>query len=791
MKGKLYLHLFTAAIFFYGTSVAQEPNVETYHRSAGKYLQSLKSPASPSSPVSPNTTGNSGTGSNIDVNYYRCDWTIDPSVSKNISGIVTVYFKTTVSNVSQITFDLNSSVFGTPVARYHGAVITSTFSATDIFRVTLPSAIAAIGTQDSVSITYAGTPPGVNGQEEGFQRGESSPAGSGNWFIYTLSESYEDKDWWPCKADMQDKADSMDINVTVPNAYWVAANGKLVDSAINGANRTFKYKHRYPVATYLVGLGIAKYNRHHRGFVTIAGKNVPVMYYTYPNMSAGTLSTALAQMDISKTELVEFSNKYGPYPFANEKHGYYQHNWGGGIEHQTFSGMSSGSMISWSVIAHELAHQWFGDKVTFATWNHLWLAEGFAKYSEALAAELIPAIGASHVSHLGGIKGVARNCSTTTVLLNAASIANSNAIWTANNDNAIYQRGAMIVSMLRTMMGDARFFQGCRDYLNDPLLAYKSATTADLQRNLENQLYGVNLTPFFNAWVNGSGTPNYSGQYYINGKTIQFTLTQTRSPGGAPFMPMPVVIKIANAAGTIDTSVVIYHHSSTQLAYAGIPEGMGPIGQGFISYNLSFTPFTVTIDPDNKTMATGSLSGTGTPLDINILSFTANKTTTGNQINLTIANSEPIEKVILLKSQNGADFIDAGLMSKTNMSGSMNNYLFNDVLPFAPVTFYRAKIYTTGRQEYSGIVKVRQSLSKDLIISPNPAIDVVNISFDNSSRDKATVRLINADGKVMSEATTNNEFIHFDVSNLAAGIYMAQVIKAGQVTGTDKFLVRH
>jgi len=254
---------------------------------------------------------------------------------------------------------------------------------------------------------------------------------------------------------------------------------------------------------------------------------------------------------------------------------------------------------------------------------------------------------------------------------------------------------------------------------------------------------------------------------------------------------MPVVIRIANAAGTSDTSVVIYHHTAAQLGYAGDVFGTGPAGNAFITYNLSFVPATITFDPDNKTMATGTISNTGTPLGISILSFNANQTTTGNQVNLSISNNEPIEKVILLKSPNGTDFIEAGLMSGTNISGSMNNYLFNDVLPFAPVSFYRAKIYTTGRQEYSGIVKVQQSGNKDLTISPNPAIDVVNISFDNSNRDKATVRIINADGKVMSEATTNNDFIHFDLSNLAAGMYMAQVIKAGQVTATNKLLVRH
>ncbi len=760
---------------------------ETIHRHTNNHFNS---------PTSENSTGNSGTGANINVVYHRCDWTISPNVSKNISGTVTTYFKTIAANVSVLTFDFNKTSFnnGSLAVTYHGTPCTTSFpgsGAIDTITINLPSTITTIGTLDSVSITYSGTPPAVSGQAEGFQRGQD---GLGNWYIYTLSESYEDRDWWPCKADMQDKIDSMDINVTVPwtgaNTYWVAAPGVLTDSTITGVTRTFKYKHRYPITSYLVALGVAKYDRYHRGTVNISGKNVPVVYYTFPDMTGGTLTTALNRMDISKTELVEFSNKYGPYPFADEKHGYYQFGWGGGMEHQSFSAMSGGSMASWSVIAHELAHQWWGDKVSFATWNHLWLAEGFAQYSEALAAELIPAIGVTPASHLSSIKTTARATNTTPVLLSAGSIANSNTIWTAANDNAVYKRGAMIVSMLRAMMGDALFFQGCKDYMADPLLAYKSATTADLQRNLENQLLGVHRTPIFNSWVNGSGTPSYTGNYYVSGKTIQFTLNQTRNPGATPFMPMPVVIKIANAAGTYDTSVTIYHYSPTQLGYAGEAQGMWGPGNDFVTYHLSFVPVTITIDPDNKTMATGSLSGTGSPLDVNILSFVANKTAIGNQINLSLTNNEPVEKVILLKSANGTDFTDAGEMTKINTSGAVNNYQFNDVLAYSPVTFYRAKIYTTSREVYSGIVKVQQSVNKDLIISPNPAVDVVNISFSNVNRDKSTIRVTSAEGKVVIESITNNDFIHFDVSNLSAGIYMVQVIKAGQVTGTNRFLVR-
>jgi Peptidase family M1 domain/Secretion system C-terminal sorting domain len=782
MKRKLYL--LTAVLFFIQSVFAQDSIRQSYHR------RTADQPGN--TPTVENSTGNSGTGANIDVVYYRCDWTIDPSTSKNIAGTVTTYFKTTTTNVSQITFDLNNTVFGAPVAKYHGITCVSSFPSTDIFRMTLPAAIAVSGTLDSVSITYSGTPPAVNSQEEGFQRGEL-PAASGNWYIYTLSESYEERDWWPSKSDMQDKADSLDINVTVPNTYWVAANGILVDSAINGANRTFKYKHRYPIATYLVGIGIAKYNRQYRGTVNISGTNVPVAYYTYPNMTGATLTTAIAAMDVSKSELVQFSNKYGPYPFANEKHGYYQHNWGGGIEHQTFSGMSGGSMASWSVIAHELAHQWFGDKVTFATWNHLWLAEGFAKYSEALAVELIPGIGgtATDSSWRRSIKITARALTTTPVVLSAASIVNSNTIWTTNNDDAVYQRGAMVVSMLRTMMGDAKFFQGCKDYISDPLLAYKSATTADLQRNMENQMSGINLTPFFNAWAVGAGTPDYTGQYYINGNTIQFTLSQTRTPGATPFMPMPVAIRIRNAANTKDTNIVIYHYSATQLGYAGDQYGVGIAGQNYITYNLSFTPSVATIDPAHKTMASGTLTLIGTPLDVSILNFSASKGITGNKVNLSLANNETIDKVVLLKSSNGTDFTDAGVMTKINTSGLVNDYQFTDALPFASTTFYRAKIYTQSKVQYSAIVKIQNTVSREITVSPNPASDVININFSNNNREKTTIVLTNAEGKKVVESSTSNDFIHFDISDLPSGMYVVQIVQNGQVAQTSKFLVRH
>ncbi|RYZ24980.1 MAG: hypothetical protein EOP49_45240, partial [Sphingobacteriales bacterium] len=214
------------------------------------------------------SSGQSGTGANINVVFHRAEWYINPMNAKAISGKVTTFFKTTAANVSTITFDLNKTSFNNASlgATYKGAACTVVFGTGNIITVTLPTAIAAINTLDSVSISYAGVPPGVVGAAEGYQKGTSAASDP---YIYSLSESYEDRDWWPCKADMQDKIDSMKIIITAPwtgvDTFWAATNGKLVDSTINGnGTRTFTYNSTYPMASYLVSVSVAKYNRYYR-----------------------------------------------------------------------------------------------------------------------------------------------------------------------------------------------------------------------------------------------------------------------------------------------------------------------------------------------------------------------------------------------------------------------------------------------------------------------------------------------------------------------------------------------
>ncbi|MCO5286040.1 MAG: hypothetical protein M9898_06465 [Chitinophagaceae bacterium] len=418
------------------------------------------------------TSGNSGTGGNIDVKHHRFEWNIAPTTSKRISGSVTTYFETTQSGVNKITFDLNKASFnnGSLIVKYHGINCTTSFPAsgnTDILTITLPVTLGN-GKLDSVTIFYNGVPPAVNGQAEGCQ--QKSTAGYN--LFYTLSESYEDKDWWPCKADMQDKIDSLTFIITTPAAYRPAANGVLVSEVTSGSNKIYTFKHKYPIASYLVAVACTQYNVYNRGTVNIGGTNMPVEYY----ISKGRTPTSgqLATMDACKQELVEFSNLFGDYPFKNEKYGMYEFAWGGGMEHQTFSAMGWGSFTNAGVIAHELMHQWFGDKVTMATWHHLWLAEGFASYGEVLAGEKVPSTGLDPVSIRGNLKTDANNSAERGYgcIIPQANIENSNALWESQYGNSVYNRGGMVVSMLRTLLGDEKFFQACRNYRTSPVLVY-------------------------------------------------------------------------------------------------------------------------------------------------------------------------------------------------------------------------------------------------------------------------------------------------------------------------------
>lgn len=498
----------------------------------------------------------SGASQNFDVHHYRCEWQIDPAVWF-IKGVVTPSFRMIASG-NAITLDINSALQVDSVI-YHEAKIAFTQGPGDVVTVHFPSAITT-GTKDSVSIYYKGVPL-FTGYGAFYQTQHA-----GVPVIWTLSEPYGAKYWWPCKDDLVDKADSLDLFITHPAIYTASSIGMIVNRQVTDTLATTHFRHRYPIASYLVALAVTNYAMDD-DTITVNNKSYRFISYSYPE----AVGYFFGQEMYAKDAFRLFVKLFGEYPFANEKYGHTQFGKGGGMEHQTNSFMSNTSP---TLSAHELGHQWFGDKVTCGSWSDIWLNEGFATYSSGLYIKeyfdpryfkgfLSDAL-ASVVSQPGGSVFV---YDTTDI----------NRIFSARLS---YNKGAYVAHMLRWVLGDSVYFRGLRRYLDDSLVKYGFARTADLQRNLE-QESGKSLNSFFQKWVYGEGYPNYHATWSQNAnRWAKVKLDQTTSHQSVSFYEMPVMLKFRSAT---DSTVVVVDHKYS--------------GQEF-NISLNFVADTVIIDPD-------------------------------------------------------------------------------------------------------------------------------------------------------------------------------------------------
>ncbi|MEP7231509.1 MAG: M1 family aminopeptidase [Ginsengibacter sp.] len=761
------------------------------------------------SPSGINSSGYSGTGSNIDVVYHRMWLRVNPDSTLYIKGYVQTNFVTTQNNVSNISFDLNS-VFTIDSVYYQGAKLPAgnIIRSGNIFNIVL-SGTLPINTIDSVKIFYQGVPPApFGGFPEGFRKYTLSTASYNNAdnYITTLSESYEDRDWWPCKADMQDKIDSMEISLNVPwafpaarDTFWGIANGMLVDSAISGNSRSFTYKTNYPIASYLVGVSVGRFNHYYRGTVNISGTNVPVVYHLLADRKT-SYATNIANLDKMNLVLVAFSQKFGDYPFKKEKHGYYDGLVGaGGMEHQTSSCINTASLNSLTTIAHELMHQWFGDNVTTATWNDLWLAEGFARYSEALVAELVPSLGLSAYSRRNTIKTTALGLSGESAWIPDASASNSVALWGSNYGKTVYDRGAMVASMLRALSGDAIYFQALRNYQAGRALNFANTDTL---KNYFNAMLNVDISEFFRDYVGGSGpaataiggvgNPVYSINWNspsVKKLAVQVA-SQTKSSGSnVSYFDGPVVLHVKGSLVAQDTTIVFFDWGLGNLSYAG--NGLSaPVAGNLLTYNLSFTPISVAYDDSARTLSTGSTSKLST-LALRVADFSAFKVSNGNQITLSILRDQQISKVTLLRSVDGIDFKEIGEMTTIGNSNQLATYQLNDHNSGSSTIFYKAKIVSDDNYEFTKIIKVDRARNIGITVTPNPVNNNINLDFNNMSTDKVTIHIINSAGNLVKEITTANKSIHIPSQKLSNGIYEIRIMQNNRILDARKIIIQH
>lgn len=493
-----------------------------------------------------------------DVTSARCEWNLDPGI-RYISGNVMTKFKPLGNQLQLMDFDL-SNLLTVDSVLYHGALISFQHSSTDHLTVNFPS-VLAVQVTDSVVIYYHGE-PGVSGFGS-FEIDDHH----GSPILWTLSEPYGSKEWWPCHQDLNDKIDTLDVIVTTPAQYKVAGNGVLKNEIINGTNRITHWQSTYPVAAYLVGVAVSNYSIIADTLQLSDGSLLPVVNYVYPEDSARQHARIIN--DRFYDVLLYFDSLVGTYPFSREKYGQTQFGWGGGMEHQTMSFIGN---FDASLLAHELAHQWFGDKITCGTWQDIWLNEGFATYLQGLGRKRIaPSTWASFLTGLSN--------TITSKPDGSVFCTDTTDVGRIFDSRLTYCKGAYVLHMLRWVLGDSAFYSAIRSYMSDPALIYSYAYTNDLKRHLET-VSGKNLNDFFDEWFYGSGYPSYHLEWNQKNDLVDLTIGQTQSDTSVDFFQMPVPVEFS---GLNEDTIIVFDHLYS--------------GQTF-SFNLNFEIKNIFFDPE-------------------------------------------------------------------------------------------------------------------------------------------------------------------------------------------------
>ncbi len=492
---------------------------------------------------------------NYDLSYLRAEWNIDPRVYF-ISGKVTYYFRA-LSDLNQLFFDLSDSMQANQFV-YHGTAFNAIRPGDNTVQLNLNATVPS-GIFDSVSVIYSGEPVG-----SGF--GSFTQASHlDDSILWTLSEPYGASDWFPCKNTLTDKIDSIDIFITLPDKYLAGSNGILVsDVAVNDTLHTMHWKSRYPIVTYLVAFAATNYAVINEVAPLSSGDTVKVLTYMYPEDSAGYITSIVPMIQL-------YSDLFGDYPFKAEKYGHAQWNWGGGEEHQTMSFVTNPGIFE--LIAHELAHQWFGDKITCASWQDIWLNEGFATYLAGLVYENL----SPQYWYPYKITNLNRALRDSTGSVFVDDTTNVPRIFSGPLS---YSKGMYLLHMLRWKLGDDIFFTALKNYITDPSLSYGFAATEDLQKHLEDAS-GFQLDEFFNDWFYGKGYPSYHIKWANRADgTISVAIQQTTNNAAVSFFEMPLPLLFKNAER--DTIIRVEYTVNNQQFL------IGPLG--FIPDSLKFDP---------------------------------------------------------------------------------------------------------------------------------------------------------------------------------------------------------
>jgi aminopeptidase N len=519
-----------------------------------------------------------------DVKYYKLDLALE-NTSRDVAGSVWMRVRVRSQALDSLAFELYQAPAGSPAGtatllidsvvvngRRSPGIRRQAFDATA--RLAQP---AAAGSLVDARIYYHGTAPSGNSAAIGNALSTASQfrMGGTNYpynVTWSLSEPYSAHEWFPCKQVLTDKADSSDVWVTTTLPNKVGSNGVLARTVLLPNNKVrYEWKSRHPIDYYLISVAVAPYQEYVNYANPTGGPRIPIVNYVYNQTALNFYQT---EIDRTPGFIENYSNLAGLYPFANEKYGHSMAPLGGGMEHQT---MTTQDGFDFTLTAHELFHQWFGDNVTCATWEDIWLNESFASYGEYLSLQAF----ATPVEARNWMDFAHMVAQRSTGSVYVADTTNVSRIF---DYYLSYRKGAGVIHTMRYLLNDdAKFFRALRTYQNQ----YRGSTarTIDLQRVFEAEA-GRPLTDFFQQWFRGQGFPTFDVRWNQIGNTFVMRVDETASePAVTPFFETDVDYRLNFTDGT---NRIVRLHQGQPTATFTVP--------------VSGTVSSVSIDPDQWIM---------------------------------------------------------------------------------------------------------------------------------------------------------------------------------------------
>ncbi len=367
--------------------------------------------------------------------------------------------------------------------------------------------------------------------------------------IWTQGEDMDNRYWLPCY-DYPNSRQSTEMLITVPSAWWAVSNGRLAKVTENKAKGTkvYHWVQDKPHSTYLMTLCAGEFSRVEMAKVG----GVPVEFYVAPGLE----EDGHRAFDNTPEMVRVFSRLLGvQYPWAKYAQVAVQDFIFGGMENTSSTTQTDLTLhdkrahldfSSDPLVSHELAHQWFGDLLTCRDWSHAWLNEGFATFFEAIWRE----------NHLGldeykyDIYNIAREYFAEDSERYRRPIV-SNVYHAPSDifDRHLYEKGGVVLHMLRGVLGDDLFWKAMRLYTSKH--QNSNVITADLQRSVE-EATGKNVDWFFDQWVFKGGHPSFNVAYDWDeeSKTAKLTVKQTQKPDPlTPVFRMPVSVAFLTPNG--------------------------------------------------------------------------------------------------------------------------------------------------------------------------------------------------------------------------------------------------